>query len=127
VGPDFGNIEQAATIGLSLRRFHDLHIELPNWEISTSDCIPQVLIVEVGIRTGDLGTLCIRQIRNLEDWPEVELAVAEFAIGCHQFEGVDSEACHSADRRWDAPRPKEMHEGVYALWLIGMEVPKLHN
>jgi hypothetical protein len=57
---------------------------------------------------------------------EVKLAIPEVALVVDELEGVHPKAVYSTNRVGQAARAKEVHQSVDALWLVDVEIPKLH-
>lgn len=127
VRPDFGDIEESAAVCLSLLGLHHLHVQLPDWILSASNSVPQILIVEVSVHASHSSGVWACESGDTRNWLEVEFHVAEPAIGCYHLECMHTEARNATDRVGEPSGTEEVHESVDTLGLVDVEVPELKD
>lgn len=124
--PDFGDVKHFAAVLFGVTGLHDLNVQLPDGEISTGNGVPEILCVKVGIDAGHALCFLVGQVADALGRAEMELAIFEVALVVDELECMDAEAVHPPDRVGYSASAKEMHQGMGALWLIDVKVPKLH-
>lgn len=82
--PDLGYVKESASKGFGLAGFHDLNEEFPYRKLASVNGVPEVLVVVIGIGTGNLLCFLGRgEVRDALFRSEMELAVSEVSVTVH--------------------------------------------
>ena len=122
--PDFGNIVDIISVGLSVREGHDLDEPVPGCSATVQQCLVQVSGCEVRVFHAFLGRFFSREILDSLGSLEVILNQESFALGIDPLESVRAIAIHVAISVGCTAVREQNHDLMLSLGSVAPEVER---